>query len=129
MTFPHAAHANGTEAHGAGFAAGVQGTTRQLEFTQVIARLTDRHHFGMGGRVVGAGDTVVAARDHLTVLHDHTAERTALVALHAGVPYARHPMPGLIWPVSDSRSGVVDAIFWSIEVFIMPLFLVMAGCR
>ena len=50
-----------------------------------------------------------------------------VVALHAGVPYARHPMPGLVWPVSDSSSGIVDAIFWGIEVIIMPLFLMIAG--
>lgn len=51
----------------------------------------------------------------------------AVVTLHAGVPYLRHPMPGLIWPVMDSSSRLVDAIFWSIEVVVMPLFLMIAG--
>ncbi|MCS7466485.1 acyltransferase [Stieleria sp. ICT_E10.1] len=51
----------------------------------------------------------------------------AVVALHAGVPYARHPMPGLLWPVWDTSSRIVDGVFWSIEVIIMPLFLMMAG--
>lgn len=51
----------------------------------------------------------------------------AVVALHAGVPYLKHPMPGLVWPVEDTGSHVVDAIFWSIEVMIMPLFLMIAG--
>ena len=50
-----------------------------------------------------------------------------VVLLHSGVPYLRHPMPGLVWPVKDTGSVMVDAVFWSIEVFIMPLFLVMAG--
>mgnify|MGYP001820838048 CR=1 FL=1 len=51
----------------------------------------------------------------------------AVVLLHAGVPYLQTRMPGLVWPVSDNSSRVVDAIFWGIEVMIMPLFLVIAG--
>ncbi len=50
-----------------------------------------------------------------------------VVLLHACVPYLRHPMPGLTWSVTDSASDVVDAVFWSIELFIMPVFLVIAG--
>ncbi|MEM1068068.1 MAG: acyltransferase [Planctomycetota bacterium] len=50
-----------------------------------------------------------------------------VVLLHACVPYARHPMPGLAWPVKGSGSGWVDVVFWSIELFVMPLFLVIAG--
>lgn len=50
-----------------------------------------------------------------------------VVLLHSCVPYLQHPMPGLAWPVRDSESRVVDCLFWSIEVFIMPLFLVLAG--
>ncbi|MDG2224513.1 MAG: acyltransferase family protein [Rubripirellula sp.] len=50
-----------------------------------------------------------------------------VVLLHACVPYARHPMPGLAWPVRDGSSGLVDLAFWSIELFIMPVFLVIAG--
>jgi peptidoglycan/LPS O-acetylase OafA/YrhL len=51
----------------------------------------------------------------------------AVVALHACVPYLRHPMPGLVWPIQDSSSSVADVVFWSIEVMIMPLFLMIAG--
>ncbi|MCO8122758.1 acyltransferase [Stieleria sp. TO1_6] len=51
----------------------------------------------------------------------------AVVLLHACVPYLRHPMPGLIWAVTDTKSNLVDVIFWGIEIFIMPLFLVIAG--
>ncbi|MEO1615093.1 MAG: acyltransferase [Planctomycetota bacterium] len=50
-----------------------------------------------------------------------------VVALHAGVPYLRHPMPGLVWPVQDRASSLVDAACWAIEVMIMPLFLIIAG--
>jgi peptidoglycan/LPS O-acetylase OafA/YrhL len=60
------------------------------------------------------------------------AAALAVVTLHAGVPYLQHPMPGLIWPVRDSPSLVVDALFWGIEVVIMPVFLAVAGfllCR
>ena len=50
-----------------------------------------------------------------------------VVALHACVPYLRHPMPGLTWSVTDHSDNVVDFAFWAIEVFIMPLFLALAG--
>lgn len=51
----------------------------------------------------------------------------AVVLLHACVPYLKHPMPGLIWPVSDGSSQIADITFWAIEVIIMPVFLVLAG--
>ena len=51
----------------------------------------------------------------------------AVVMLHSCVPYVKNSMPGLAWPVRDQPSAVVDAAFWSIEIFIMPLFLVIAG--
>ncbi len=50
-----------------------------------------------------------------------------VVALHACVPYLQIPMPGLSWPVQDTPSSLVDIGFWTIELFIMPLFLVLAG--
>ncbi|MGV3483671.1 MAG: acyltransferase family protein [Planctomycetaceae bacterium] len=50
-----------------------------------------------------------------------------VVFLHACVPYLVHPMPGLVWPVRDATSRVCDALFWSIELFVMPLFLVISG--
>ena len=48
-----------------------------------------------------------------------------VVLLHACVPYLRHPMPGLTWPIRDTTSATVDWLFWSIEVFIMPVFLIV----
>lgn len=50
-----------------------------------------------------------------------------VVLLHSCVPYLQHPMPGLAWPVRDTASPIVDFGFWWIELFIMPLFLVIAG--
>lgn len=50
-----------------------------------------------------------------------------VVLFHACIPYLTHPMPGLTWAVADRPSQVVDFAFWWTELFIMPLFLVMAG--
>jgi len=50
-----------------------------------------------------------------------------VVYLHAGVAYLNHPMPGLVWATRDTPSTVVSQLFWSIELFIMPLFLLLAG--
>ncbi|MFK8115616.1 MAG: acyltransferase [Rubripirellula sp.] len=50
-----------------------------------------------------------------------------VVLLHSCAPYLLRPMPGLAWSMRDTSSPAVDFCFWSIEVFIMPLFLVMAG--
>jgi len=50
-----------------------------------------------------------------------------VVYLHGCIPYLVHKMPGLVWPVSDATNGIVDALFWAIEIFIMPFFLVISG--
>jgi glucan biosynthesis protein C len=51
-----------------------------------------------------------------------------VVMLHAGVPYAVAPLPGLAWPVRHpAPSPFVDLIFWSIEGAIMPLFFLLSG--
>ena len=50
-----------------------------------------------------------------------------VVYLHACIPYLVHKMPGLVWSVSDETSWVVDSLFWAIEIFIMPFFLVISG--
>ena len=55
------------------------------------------------------------------------AAALGVVFLHACVPYARQPMPGLAWPVRDGSSEIVNWLFWSVELFIMPLFLFIAG--
>jgi peptidoglycan/LPS O-acetylase OafA/YrhL len=50
-----------------------------------------------------------------------------VVLFHACIPYLKHPMPGLTWAVRDDANGVTDFFYWWMELFIMPLFLVMAG--
>jgi len=50
-----------------------------------------------------------------------------VVLLHSCVPYLRYPMPGLTWSVMDTPNTAIDFLFWSIELFIMPLCLVLAG--
>ncbi|MCM2372450.1 acyltransferase [Rhodopirellula sp. ICT_H3.1] len=51
----------------------------------------------------------------------------AVVVLHACVPYAQPSMAGLSWSVHDTPSEPVTAVFWAIEIVIMPIFLVIAG--
>lgn len=50
-----------------------------------------------------------------------------VVYLHACVPYLERPMPGLVWPVQDDAAWGIPTTFWLVEVFIMPLFLILAG--
>lgn len=51
-----------------------------------------------------------------------------VVGLHSGVPYLRTPMIALAWPTHDPHpSPLVDAFYWCIECFIMPLFFVLSG--
>ncbi len=50
-----------------------------------------------------------------------------VVYLHACAAYLTNPMPGLVWATQDQRSAACDSLFWAIEVFIMPLFLLLAG--
>jgi len=79
-----------------------------------------------------------ASNDHAnTVGFDALRAFAALgvVLLHACVPYLQHPMPGLTWSVTDLNletangftSSTIDCLFWGIEIFIMPIFLVLAG--
>ena len=51
-----------------------------------------------------------------------------VVLLHCCVPYMRPQVPGLVWSVRDTPSWLAGQCFWTIELFIMPLFLVLAGC-
>ena len=50
-----------------------------------------------------------------------------VVYLHACIPYLVQGMPGIVWPATDSPSRICNALFWAIEVFVMPLFLVISG--
>jgi peptidoglycan/LPS O-acetylase OafA/YrhL len=51
-----------------------------------------------------------------------------VVALHAGIPYATHPLPGLVWSTYDpSPSLLIDAVVWNINTWVMPLFFLLSG--
>lgn len=50
-----------------------------------------------------------------------------VVLLHSCVPYMQPAVPGLAWSVTDTPHWLASQCFWLIELFIMPVFLVMAG--
>jgi len=51
------------------------------------------------------------------------------VLLHALIPYLSKPVPGLLWPVREPApmSTGIDAVYWLIHGFRVPLFFVLAG--
>ncbi len=55
------------------------------------------------------------------------AAAIGVVVLHAAMPYLETPMPGLVWPVADMPSRIVNWLGWSIELVVMPIFLLLAG--
>lgn len=50
-----------------------------------------------------------------------------VVLLHSCVPYMEPAVPGLAWSVNDRPHWLASQCFWLIELFIMPVFLVLAG--
>lgn len=50
-----------------------------------------------------------------------------VVYLHSCIPYAHPNMPGLTWITYDNSSKLTALSFWLVELFIMPLFLIIAG--
>ena len=50
-----------------------------------------------------------------------------VVLLHCCVPYMQPVVPGLAWSVFDHPHWLASQCFWFIEIFIMPVFLVLAG--
>ena len=50
-----------------------------------------------------------------------------VVALHVGVPYYLAPFPNLIWSMQDEPGPIVDAVCWTIDTCVMPLFFLMSG--
>ncbi|MBX3443968.1 MAG: acyltransferase family protein [Planctomyces sp.] len=56
------------------------------------------------------------------------AAALGVVALHAGMPYMTHPLPGLEWCVRyGAGSASVDALCWFANVAVMPTFFLMGG--
>lgn len=51
-----------------------------------------------------------------------------VVVLHAAIPYAATPLPGLVWPVRHPKpEPLVDWVMWPLACVLMPLFLVLSG--
>ncbi len=50
-----------------------------------------------------------------------------VVLLHACVPYMNPKVPGLAWSTMDQPHWIASQCFWLIELFIMPVFLILAG--
>lgn len=55
------------------------------------------------------------------------AAALGVVLLHCCVPYMQPEVPGLVWSVRDTPHWLASQCFWAIELFIMPVFLVLAG--
>lgn len=70
---------DGTQAHRAGLAGGVDNAIGKVEGAQLAAGLTNGVHLSVGSRVVVDGHAVGAARDDFSVLHDDGPKGTATV--------------------------------------------------
>ena len=68
---------DGTQAHGARFARGVDNATREVERVQLLASPANGVHFRMSRGVEIDGDTITAAGNDFSVLDDDSAEGTA----------------------------------------------------
>jgi len=89
---------------------------------------SDRQLRGLGDSFatsVRSGGTTKVSFPGLDVLRGWSA--VGVVVLHACAAYTDRPMPGLAWSTADGASRLVTVLMWSIEVVIMPIFLVMAG--
>jgi len=52
----------------------------------------------------------------------------AVVLLHAAIPFAAHPLPGLTWPTRHPEpSAQIDVLMWSALLLVMPLFFWLSG--
>jgi glucans biosynthesis protein C len=79
--------------------------------------------YSTGGREIASSAGRLPGLEELRAL-----AAVLVVGLHAGVPYLQTRMIALAWPMHDPHpSAIVDALFWCIECFIMPLFFVLSG--
>ena len=52
----------------------------------------------------------------------------AVVLLHAAIPFAVHPLPGLTWPTRHAvPSFQLDVLMWAALLLVMPLFFWLSG--
>ena len=76
---PDARPIDGGEAHGAGFATGVDGAARQAEILHPLAGSTNGTHLGMGCRVIVSRDTVHSCGHNFVLPHNDGTERSAAI--------------------------------------------------
>ncbi|SMP40493.1 Peptidoglycan/LPS O-acetylase OafA/YrhL, contains acyltransferase and SGNH-hydrolase domains [Neorhodopirellula lusitana] len=81
----------------------------------------------LANRAAPANKTVSAKTNLIGVTALRGWAAVAVVVLHACMPYSTPAMPGLVWSVTDTPSQTATVLMWSIEVVIMPVFLVVAG--
>lgn len=73
----------GSQAHGAGFAGGVEGAAGDVKMPCCLAGGADGVDFGVGGGVVAADDAVIAFAEDFAVAHDKRAKGAAGTAFAA----------------------------------------------
>src|SRR5262249_2064898 len=71
---------NRAHAHGTGFAGGVERRAPERRAAMLREPMPDRLHLAMGGRIIEPPTHVGAARNNLSIAHDHRAERKICVA-------------------------------------------------
>ena len=71
---------DGAEAHGAGFAGGVEVAMIELEGFETLASFADSDDFGVRGGVIGGGDPVGPGGDERAILGDDRGKGSAAVA-------------------------------------------------
>ena len=70
------------ETHGARFAGSIEIASGQLETADDATSLANGFDFGVGGRILGGGDTVDGLGDDFAVLHDQGSEGTTLAGVY-----------------------------------------------
>lgn len=52
----------------------------------------------------------------------------AVVLLHAAIPFAVHPLPGLTWPTRHAEPSLrIDILMWAALLLVMPVFFWLSG--
>lgn len=73
---------DGAEAHGAGFAAGVELAAGELEIAERVTGSADGGDFGVRGGIVGGRDEIDSGGEDAGVLYNDGAEGTAAAGVH-----------------------------------------------
>ena len=55
------------------------------------------------------------------------AATLGVLTLHAGIAYMPHPLPGLRWATHDQTTPLADAVCWTLDAWVMPVFFLLGG--